>query len=269
MTPAQKAALPGMIAEIERHRALKAAELTAEREVFAAAKKLGLDGKAIRRVIQRRAEDPAKREDFEATVGEYEIALAPGLRAALEAVEGGASVNGAAAANGVPRSNLRRLAGVAKNTISGHPPHDAETGEITESAAGASTREDEERAVATRATAAATIPALNPAADTSIQPSTAGDGDAGSGSGTIPPPGPASAAAPVQDEAPAVETAAEPAPDACKEIGAGSLRRSDLKPAGSPEEITPVYTPRVAPLAAVAAPAMPPIPTFLRRGVRI
>lgn len=222
MTPAQKAALPGLVSEIERCRVLKAAQTAQERDVFARAKDLKLDGKALRKLIARRAEDPEKREALDDLVAEYEAGLSPGMRAALDAIARGASINGAAETHRVPRANLQRLAPGPETEILGRPPHDPETGKLTE------------------------FPELPEAS------STAGDGDAGSGSGTIPPPGPASSAAPVQDEAPAVETAA-----------------SGASVASGPLSTPAAYTPRVAPLAAVAAPAMPPIPTFLRRGVRI
>lgn len=90
-----------------------------ERDLFAEAKSKNIDGKALRRVLQRRAMDDADREAFDDLVDQYEHAL--GSKAAVRAaVRSGASVRQAAAVAGVTHGVAERAArGVPKNANHG------------------------------------------------------------------------------------------------------------------------------------------------------
>lgn len=93
-------ALTGFIAEIEASRDRQKGETEHQREVFKRAKEKHFDTKAMRIVLQRRAMEPSKRDEQDYNVESYEAALA-GKKAALEALEQGATVREAAKVGGI------------------------------------------------------------------------------------------------------------------------------------------------------------------------
>lgn len=104
-----KKALKGIVDEIEASRARQRGETEHQREVMKRAKAHQLDAKAIRIVLQRRAMGESKREEQDYYVHSYELALG-GKKAALEALEQGASVREAAKAGGISTGSAGNLA---------------------------------------------------------------------------------------------------------------------------------------------------------------
>lgn len=111
--------LASLVKRIEAVREEKKLLAGSERDLFAEAKGKHIDGKALRRVLQRRAMDDADREAFDDLVDQYEQAL--GSKAAVRAaVASGASVRQAAKIAGVTHGVAERAArGVPKNANGG------------------------------------------------------------------------------------------------------------------------------------------------------
>lgn len=111
--------LASLVKRIETVREEKKLLAGSERDLFAEAKGKNIDGKALRRVLQRRAMDDADREAFDDLVDQYEQAL--GSKAVVRAaVRSGASVREAAAIAKVTHGVAERAArGVPKNADKG------------------------------------------------------------------------------------------------------------------------------------------------------
>lgn len=159
--------LKAFVERIERLREERAAITTDEREVFNEAKSAGFDTKAMRKVIQRRATDPAALDEMDALIELYEGALG-GKGAAAEALRAGATIREAARAGGISTGAAAALARVQKTReiehsestagetqaqlprAGGDPPPTAAAPPAVDPdpAAGASARKDEERPVA-------------------------------------------------------------------------------------------------------------------------
>lgn len=105
--------LRSIVSRIERIREEKKALTADERDIFTEAKSSGLDGKALRKVLQRRAMGDAAVAELDAIVDAYEAALG-GKLVAAEALKAGASVRQAAKAAGVSVSTAQRT----KNQVS-------------------------------------------------------------------------------------------------------------------------------------------------------
>lgn len=105
--------LASIVKRIEAVRDEKKLLSGSERDLFAEAKDKHIDGKALRRVLQRRAMDDADREAFDDLVDQYEQALA-GKAVAAAALKAGATVREAAKAGGVSVSTAQRT----KNRVS-------------------------------------------------------------------------------------------------------------------------------------------------------
>lgn len=116
--------LRNIVAAIERIRDDKKGLSADEGLEFAKAKSAGFDGKALRRVLQRRAMDDAARDEFDALVDMYENALG-GKAVARDAIKAGATVRQAAKKAGISVG-----AAQAQRSKIQIPEHDAETGEI-------------------------------------------------------------------------------------------------------------------------------------------
>lgn len=126
-----KKALKGVIDEIEASRARQRGETEFQREALKkAVKNHQLDAKAIRIVLQRRAMGEAKRDEQDYYVHSYELALG-GKKAAIEALESGATIREAAAVGGISTGAAGNLAKVVQKS----EIVDATTGEIIEDAA--------------------------------------------------------------------------------------------------------------------------------------
>lgn len=110
-----KRALKSIVDEIEASRARQKGETEHQREVMKRAKGHQLDTKAIRIVLQRRAMGETKREEQDYYVHAYEHALG-GKKAAMEALENGATVREAAAAGGISTGAAGNLAKVVQNS---------------------------------------------------------------------------------------------------------------------------------------------------------
>lgn len=104
------------------------------RAIVKAAKEVGYDTKAMRKVFTRERMDEAERGKQDDLLEAYEHALG-GKGRALRAIEAGAPVGEACAANGVHRATVARARDVAKQASNATTPHDSETGEIIESTA--------------------------------------------------------------------------------------------------------------------------------------
>lgn len=102
-------ALKSIVDEIEASRARQKAETEHQREVMKRAKGHQLDTKAVRIVIQRRAMGTTKRDEQDYYVHAYELALG-GKKAAIEALENGATVREAAEAGGISTGAAGNLA---------------------------------------------------------------------------------------------------------------------------------------------------------------
>ncbi len=140
-------ALVGFFKEIEASRDRQKAETEHQREIFKQARAKHFDPKAMRIVLQRRVMDAGKRDEQDYNVDCYELALA-GKKAAIEALEQGATVREAAEAGGISTGAAGNLAkAVQKSSIvdspafnapkpvtteTGSPPHDPATGEFKE-----------------------------------------------------------------------------------------------------------------------------------------
>lgn len=133
-------ALKAVVDEIEASRLRQKGETDFQREALKkAVKNHQLDAKAIRIVLQRRAMGETKRDEQDYYVHAYELALG-GKKAAIEALESGATVREAAEAGGISTGAAGNLAKVVqKSSFVDAPPHDPETGEIND-------REDTSRA---------------------------------------------------------------------------------------------------------------------------
>lgn len=92
--------LTSLVRRIEAVREEKKLLSGSERDLFAEAKGKNIDGKALRRVLQRRAMDDADREAFDDLVDQYEQALA-GKAVAAAALKAGATVREAATKGGI------------------------------------------------------------------------------------------------------------------------------------------------------------------------
>lgn len=92
--------LASLVKRIEAVREEKKLLSGSERDLFAEAKGKNIDGKALRRVLQRRAMDDADREAFDGLVDQYEQALA-GKAVAAAALKAGATVREAATKGGI------------------------------------------------------------------------------------------------------------------------------------------------------------------------
>lgn len=99
--------LKSLVERIEKLREEKKLLTSDERDLFTEAKSAGFDGKALRKVLQRRAMDDSERESLDQIVDLYEHAL--GAKAvAAQMVASGASVREAAQATGLKRSTVHR-----------------------------------------------------------------------------------------------------------------------------------------------------------------
>lgn len=135
-----KKALKGFVDEIEASRARQKGETEFQREVFKKIKAAQLDAKAVRIVLQRRAMGDAKRDEQDYYVHAYELALG-GKKAAMEALERGASTREAAKIGGISNGAAAALAkGAQKSSFVSTTPNDPETGEINESCGGGESR---------------------------------------------------------------------------------------------------------------------------------
>jgi len=123
------ARLKSYVDRIERLREERKGLLDDERDIFVEVKSAGYDGKALRRVLQRRAADPAALADLDAMVEVYEAAL-EGKNRVVEAIRGGASIRQAAKAGGVSVGTAAALAMGVQNSV--RIEHHPETGEITD-----------------------------------------------------------------------------------------------------------------------------------------
>ena len=121
------ARLKSYVDRIERLRESRKELLDDERDLFTEVKSAGFDTKALRRVLQRRAEDPAKLSELDAMIEVYEAALA-GKNRTVEAIRGGASIRAAAKAGGVSVGTAAALAKGVQNGV--RIEHNPETGEI-------------------------------------------------------------------------------------------------------------------------------------------
>ncbi len=110
-----KKALKGIVDEIEASRLRQKAETEHQREVMKRCKPHQLDAKAVRIVLQRRAMGDTKREEQDYYVHAYEHALG-GKKAAMEALENGATIREAAAAGGISTGAAGNLAKVVQNS---------------------------------------------------------------------------------------------------------------------------------------------------------
>lgn len=106
------------------------------RKIVGVARMDGLDGKALRKVFVRERMEPEKRQKDDDTLALYEGALGAKGRA-LRAIEAGQPVGEAAETNGVHRATLARARDVAKQPSIATPPHNPETGEISDAEADA------------------------------------------------------------------------------------------------------------------------------------
>jgi uncharacterized protein (UPF0335 family) len=190
--------LRSLVKRIEAVREEKKLLAGSERDLFAEAKGKNIDGKALRRVLQRRAMDDAAREAFDDLVDQYEHAL--GSKAVVRAaVASGASVREAAKIAKVTHGVAERAArGVPKNANTGTDragtddgaPQAERGGEgrvsadpILKSEADASTRKDDESA-GDDVLAEQPAPPVGSPTSASDTPSPAGG--ATSGAGTLP-----------------------------------------------------------------------------------
>jgi uncharacterized protein (UPF0335 family) len=98
------------------------------KDIYAEIKSGEHDAKAIRKLIQRRAADPAALAEQDALLSAYTDALAGKIKAAA-AIAGGASVRQAAKAGGISTGAAAALVSVQKSREL-NAPHDPETGEI-------------------------------------------------------------------------------------------------------------------------------------------
>ena len=121
------ARLKSYVDRIERLREERKGLLDDERDIFTEVKSAGFDTKALRRVLQRRAEDPAKLSELDAMIEVYEAALA-GKNRTVEAIRGGASIRAAAKAGGVSVGTAAALAKGVQNGV--RIEHNPATGEI-------------------------------------------------------------------------------------------------------------------------------------------
>jgi len=123
-------ALKGIVDEIEASRLRQKAETDHQREVMKRCKPHQLDTKAVRIVLQRRAMGDGKRDEQDYYVHAYEVALG-GKKAAIEALENGATIREAADAGGISTGAAGNLAQLVQNSpfVDGHDP---DTGEIIE-----------------------------------------------------------------------------------------------------------------------------------------
>lgn len=112
--------LKAFVERIERLREERAAITTDEREVFNEAKSAGFDTKAMRKVIQRRATDPAALDEMDALIELYEGALG-GKGVAAEALRAGATIREAAKAGGISTGAAAALARVQNTQEIEHP----------------------------------------------------------------------------------------------------------------------------------------------------
>jgi uncharacterized protein (UPF0335 family) len=108
-------ALIGFFKEIEASRERQKAETELQRDVFKRAKEKHFDAKAMRIVLQRRAMETSKRDEQDYNVDCYERAL-EGKKAAIEALEQGATVREAAEAGGISRGAAGNLAKVVQKS---------------------------------------------------------------------------------------------------------------------------------------------------------
>lgn len=136
-------ALVGFITEIEASRDRAKGETRHQSEILKKAREKGFEPKAMRKVLQRRAMSAVDRDSIDEAVDLYEHALGA-LATARDAVAGGMSAREAAEKYDVPRGALGVLVRGTENAIS-DPEHDAETGEITETADLANPPSDESR----------------------------------------------------------------------------------------------------------------------------
>jgi uncharacterized protein (UPF0335 family) len=104
-----KKALKSIVDEIEASRARQKGETEHQREVMKRARAHQLDAKAIRIVLQRRAMGETRRDEQDYYVHSYEMALG-GKKAAIEALEQGASIREAARAGGISTGAAGNLA---------------------------------------------------------------------------------------------------------------------------------------------------------------
>lgn len=144
-----KKALAGFIKEVEDSRTRQKGETELQRDVFKRARGKHFDVKALRIVLQRRAMETTKRDEQDYNVHAYELALG-GKKAAMDALEAGASTREAARAGGISNGAAAALAKGAQEPsfvsdddrdvpafardpkAMPKPPHDTETGEIAE-----------------------------------------------------------------------------------------------------------------------------------------
>jgi uncharacterized protein (UPF0335 family) len=102
-------ALIGFFKEIEASRERQKGETELQRDVFKRAKEKHFDAKAMRIVLQRRAMETSKRDEQDYNVDCYERAL-EGKKAAIEALEQGATIREAAEAGGISTGSAAALA---------------------------------------------------------------------------------------------------------------------------------------------------------------
>lgn len=79
------------------------------KDIYAEIKSGDHDAKAIRKLIQRRAQDPSQLAEQDALLSAYTDAVAGKIKA-LEAISNGASVRDAAKASGLSKSSIAALA---------------------------------------------------------------------------------------------------------------------------------------------------------------
>jgi uncharacterized protein (UPF0335 family) len=126
-----KKALKGIVDEIEASRLRQKAETDHQREVMKRCKPHQLDSKAVRIVLQRRAMGTTRRDEQDYYVHSYEVALG-GKKAAMEALENGATVREAAAAGGISTGAAGNLAKAVQKS----PFVDTETPDLDTPAGG-------------------------------------------------------------------------------------------------------------------------------------
>lgn len=107
------------------------------KDIYAEVKSHEHDGKALRKLIQRRAQDAGTLAEQDALLAAYTDAIAGKIRA-LEAIDAGASTEEAAKAGGISTGAVSALRQgrprVQKSRKLNEPPHDPTTGEIIEKA---------------------------------------------------------------------------------------------------------------------------------------
>lgn len=122
------------VERIERLLAERAAINGDIKDIYAEVKSKDHDAKAIRKLIQRRAQDEGDLAEQDALLAAYTDAIAGKIKA-LEAIAAGASTEEAAKTGGISTGAVSALrqgrSRVQKSRkMNGTPPHDSETGEV-------------------------------------------------------------------------------------------------------------------------------------------